>query len=225
VPGDVAAEDAVFLANMETAVTLALDGAPLLGEQVAVFGQGVVGLLLTAVLARFPLGSLVTLDRFPGRRLLSETLGAQASFDPASPEVLAQVRAFLQGNRQFAGADLAYEVSGSPAALDLAVAATGYHGRVVIGSWYGRKSVGLNLGGQFHRGRQRLMSSQVSSIAPDLRGRFSKGRCLGVAWQLLREIRPARLITHRLPLEEASRAYEMLDQRPEEAVQVVLTYD
>jgi threonine dehydrogenase-like Zn-dependent dehydrogenase len=135
------------------------------------------------------------------------------------------VLAFLQAERPYAGADLAYEVSGSPAALDMAVAATGYHGRVVIGSWYGHKAVELNLGGEFHRRRQRLFSSQVSTIAPELRGRFSKGRTLDLAWQMLREIGPARLITHRLPLEEAPRAYELLDRRPDEAVQVVLTYD
>ena len=83
----------------------------------------------------------------------------------------------------------------------------------------------LNLGGEFHRRRQRLISSQVSTIAPELRGRFSKGRTLNLAWQMLRELAPARLISHRLPLEEAPRAFELLDRRPEEAVQVVLTYD
>jgi 2-desacetyl-2-hydroxyethyl bacteriochlorophyllide A dehydrogenase len=225
VPPGVAPEEALFLANMETAVTLALDGAPLVGEQVAVFGQGVVGLLLTAILARFPLGSLVTLDRFSGRRLLSETFGAQTSFDPASPEVLHQVLAFLREERPYAGADLSYEVSGAPAALDLAIAATGYHGRVVIGSWYGSKAVELNLGGEFHRRRQRLISSQVSTMAPELRGRFDKRRTLNLAWQMIREISPARLITHRVPLKDAARAYELLDRRPEAAVQVVLTYD
>ncbi len=225
VPAGIAPEDAVFLANMETAVTLTLDGAPLLGEQVAIFGQGVVGLLLTALLARFPLASLVTLDRFPRRRLWSETFGAQASLDPASPQAMAQVLAFLQKESFYSGADLTFEVSGSPAALDLAVAVTGFHGRVVIGSWYGRKPVELHLGGEFHRRRQRLISSQVSTIDPKLRGRFSKARCLELAWQMIREIKPACLITHRYPLEEAARAYELLDCRPEEAVQVILTYD
>lgn len=225
VPVGIDPEDAVFLANMETAVTLALDGAPLLGEQVAVFGQGVVGLLLTALLARFPLARLVTLDLFPQRRLWSETLGAQASFDPASPQVRDQVLAFLRKEGPYEGADLTYEVSGSPAALDLAVAVTGFHGRVIIGSWYGQKPVSLNLGGEFHRKRQRLISSQVSTIAPELRGRFRKPRVLALAWQMLREIQPARLITHRFPLAEAARAYDLLDRRPEEALQVILIYE
>jgi 2-desacetyl-2-hydroxyethyl bacteriochlorophyllide A dehydrogenase len=224
-PPEIAPEDAVFLANMETAVTLILDGAPLLGEQVAVFGQGVVGLLLTALLARFPLASLVTLDLYPKRRLLSETLGAQASLDPASPQVFENLRSLLQGSRPYSGADLTYEITGSPAALNMAIGATGYNGRVVIGSWYGRKTAELELGGDFHRHRQQLISSQVSTIAPHLRGRFSKARILAGALQMLKEIKPARYITHRMPLEQAAQAYELLEHNPGEALQVVLTYD
>jgi NADPH:quinone reductase-like Zn-dependent oxidoreductase len=64
-PEGMTAEEAVFLPNMETAVNLVMDGAPLIGERVAVFGQGIVGLLTTALLGRFPLGRLVTVDGYP----------------------------------------------------------------------------------------------------------------------------------------------------------------
>lgn len=223
-PAGVAPEEAVFLANLETAVTLALDGRPLLGEQVAVFGQGIVGLLLTTVLARFPLAALVTLDLYPNRRLASESLGATASLDPADPRVMTRLKALLQGDRPYPGADLAYELTGEPEALNLALTALGFHGRVVVGSWYGQKQAPLNLGGHFHRQRQQIISSQVSTVEPSLNGRFSKGRILDFAWELLQDIRPARLITHRFPLEEAARAFELLDRQPEEALQVLLTY-
>ena len=33
------------------------------------------------------------------------------------------------------------------------------------------------------------------------------------------------LITHRIPFARAAEAYELVDQRPEETVQVILTYD
>ena len=78
-------ETAVFLPNMETAVNLVMDGAPLIGERVAVLGQGIVGLLTTALLARFPLERLVTLDRYALRRQASLALGAEASLDPSDP--------------------------------------------------------------------------------------------------------------------------------------------
>jgi threonine dehydrogenase-like Zn-dependent dehydrogenase len=42
---------------------------------------------------------------------------------------------------------------------------------------------------------------------------------------MLEQVRPARLITHRFPLAQAAQAYAMLDQHPEEAIQVLLTYE
>ncbi len=221
VPPEITAEQAAFLPNMETAITLVLDGAPLIGEQVAIFGQGIVGLLTTALLAQFPLASLVTLDRYLLRREASRGAGAHHVLDPATPEALQQAQALLQADRPHEGADLCYELSGSPEALNQAIAVTGYHGRVVIGSWYGQKQVPLNLGGRFHRSRIRLISSQVSTLAPELRGRWSTSRRFGLAWEMIRRIKPQRFITHRFPLHEAAQAYRLLDERPAEALQVV----
>ena len=209
---------------METAVTFLLDGQPLMGEQVAIFGQGIVGLLLTALLSRWPLSSLVTLDLYPRRRLLSENLGAHLSLDPSAPDALARLAAGLQGHGPYPGADLSYEISGNPAALDQAIAATGFNGRVVIGSWYGMKRSDLNLGGRFHRSRMRLISSQVSSIAPELTGRWNNTRRYHTTWQMLAQVQPARFITQRFPIGQAAQAYELLDRHPEDAIQVILTY-
>jgi threonine dehydrogenase-like Zn-dependent dehydrogenase len=220
VPPSVSPEEAAFLPNMETAVNFLMDGQPLIGEQVVIFGQGIVGLLTTALLARLPLASLVTLDRYALRRQTSLALGAHASLDPAEPQALTRLHAVLQQ-----GSDLTYELSGNPAALEPAIAATGFSGRVVIGSWYGQKRADINLGGRFHRSRIRLISSQVSTLAPQWTGRWSKARRLQVAWRMLEQVRPAHLITHRLPLAQAAQAYAMLDQHPEETLQVILTYE
>jgi len=217
-PDDLGPEAAVFLPNMETAVNFLMDGAPLIGEHVVVFGQGIVGLLTTSLLARYPLGSLVTLDRYPQRRRASLDCGATASFDPAAGD-LHKALGVLQPD----GADLAFELSGSPAALNQALAFTGYSGRVVIGSWYGQKNATLDLGGRFHRSRIRLISSQVSSIAPAHSGRWDKARRFSVAWEMLRQVKPARWITHRFPLEQAGHAYRLLDEKPDQAIQVVFT--
>jgi 2-desacetyl-2-hydroxyethyl bacteriochlorophyllide A dehydrogenase len=223
-PNGLAPEDAVFFPNMETAVTFLLDGQPLLGEQVAVFGQGIVGLLLTALLSRWPLSSLVTLDLYPKRRQLSEELGAHVSLDPSEADAPERLYGYLQGTGPYPGADLSYEISGNPAALDQAIAATGFSGRVVIGSWYGLKRSDLNLGGRFHRSRVRLIGSQVSSIAPELTGRWNNTRRYHATWQMLAQIQPARFITHRVPIEQAAQAYELIDRHPEDVIQVILTY-
>ncbi len=218
-PADIQPDEAVFLPNMETAVNLVMDGAPLVGERVAVFGQGIVGLLTAALLAQFPLASLVTLDCYAMRRAASMQVGASASLVADAPDALEQLRLL-----QPAGADLVYEVSGSPAALDQAIAAAAYSGRVVVGSWYGKKRTTLDLGGRFHRSRIRLISSQVSSLAPELTGRWTKERRFELAWEMIRRLKPSRLITHRLPVSQAPAGYHLLDEKPEEALQVVFEY-
>ncbi len=224
VPASLSPEEAAFLPNMETAVSFLQDGQPMIGEQVVVFGQGVVGLLTTSLLARLPLASLVTLDRAFLRREKSLALGAQSSLDPEASDVLAQLNSLLKLESEHTGADLSYELSGNPAALDLAIAATGFNGRIVIGSWYGQKRVALDLGGRFHRSRLSLVGSQVSTIAPQWSGRWNKTRRLQTAWQMLRQVKPGSLISHRFPVDRAAQAYTLLDQHPEEAIQVVLTY-
>ena len=219
-PEGMTPETACFLPNMETAVNLVQDTAPLLGERVLVFGQGIVGLLTTALLAEFPLDSLVTCDCYPLRRETSLSLGVSAAFDPNASDFREHVRKLLPS-----GADLSLELSGAPAALDDAIALTGFSGRVVIGSWYGKKRAALDLGGDFHRSRIKLIASQVSTIAPELQGRWDKARRFEVAWEALRRIQPQKWITHRFLLEQAREAYCLLDENPQETIQVILIHN
>jgi 2-desacetyl-2-hydroxyethyl bacteriochlorophyllide A dehydrogenase len=213
VPAGLAAEHACLFPHAEAAVTFLMDGRPAIGEDVAVFGQGVVGLMTTAFLARLPLSKLITVDLHPLRRERSLALGAHAWLDPATLDSMGG--AF----------DLAYELSGSPAALDQAIAVTGFNGRVVIGSWYGDKRVELGLGRAFHRSRITLVSSQVSTIDPQWQGRWDKARRAAVAWRMLAGVDPGLLVTHRLPFSEAAAAYELVDRHPEETVQVLLEHE
>lgn len=224
IPSDISPEAAVLLPNMETAVSLVMDGLPVIGERVTVWGQGIVGLLTTGLLASLPLTSLVTLDAYGLRREWSRELGATAALDPLESDVQEQALRFLGGDRMIDGADLTYELTGNPQALDTAIALTGSYGRVIIGSWYGQKPVELNLGGRFHRSHIRLIASQVSTLSPQWLGRWTKNRRLEVAWEMIRRLHPERLITHRLPLEQATDAYPLLQERPQETVQIILTY-
>ena len=211
VPDGVTPAQAALLPNMETAVNLVMDGQPVIGERVAVVGLGVVGLLTVALLARFPLAHLLAVDPLPARRALALKLGAYAA---VAPDARAEIRDY----------DLTYEVSGAPAALNTALALTGYAGRIVIGSWYGSKQAPIDLGGAFHRSRIRLLASQVSTLDPRWLGRWDKARRFAVAWEMLRHLDAGALVTHRLPVTQAPEAYRLLDQEPHQALQVLLEY-
>jgi 2-desacetyl-2-hydroxyethyl bacteriochlorophyllide A dehydrogenase len=221
IPDSLHSDSACFLPNMETAVNLVQDGAPILGERVLVFGQGVIGLLTASLLAEFPLEYLVTADCFELRRkaFQASSLGFQvkvASHDPDAKDFHSFISGYAQDKF-----DLTYELSGNPKALNDAIDFTRFSGRIVIGSWYGEKRSEIHLGGAFHRSRIKLISSQVSTIAPELSARWDKSRRFAVVWDALARIQPQKWITHRFDLEQAADAYRLLDERPQETIQVI----
>lgn len=220
IPYSLNPETACFLPNMETAVNLVQDGAPVLGERVLVLGQGIVGLLTASLLSEFPLEKLVTADFYELRRKASKELNISTSLNPKLESFHNDSFAHAQN-----GFDLTFELSGSPSALNDAIELTTYSGRIVIGSWYGQKRAEVDLGGKFHRSRIKLVSSQVSTISPELSGRWDKVRRFEVAWKALKRIQPEKWITHRFSIEEAEKAYQLLDENPQEAMQVIFEYN
>ena len=218
IPHSLSPDSACFLPNMETAINLVQDGAPILGERVLVLGQGIVGLLTASVLKDFPLDVLITADCY-ALRCDSSPVARRLSLDPHAPGFRQEASGFLKQ-----GADLTFELSGNPTALNDAIALTTFSGRIVIGSWYGEKPAEIDLGGKFHRSRIRLISSQVSTIAPELEGRWNKARRFDVAWKALERIKPEKWITHRFSIDNAAEAYRLLDESPQETIQVLFTY-
>jgi 2-desacetyl-2-hydroxyethyl bacteriochlorophyllide A dehydrogenase len=225
IPESISPESASFFPNTETAINLVQDASPILGERVLVLGQGIIGLLTTALLHEFPLESLVTADFYELRRKASENIGVTKSLDPNSPDFREQATLRLRpATSAQRGFDLTFELSGRPETLNDALAITAFSGRVVIGSWYGEKRAAIDLGGDFHRSRIKLISSQVSTIAPELSGRWDKARRFDIAWQALQRIKPEKWITHRFAFEKATEAYQLLDENPQKAIQVILEY-
>jgi len=211
-PDDVSPAHGSLLPTVETATNLVLDSEPRLGESVVVFGAGVVGLCTTRLLSAFPLADLTVVEPIADRRETATAMGADRVVTP-------ETAAAELGDR-----DLALELSGQPAVLNDAIDAVGYDGRIVVGSWYGDKRAPIDLGGAFHRDRIELVSSQVSTIDPPRRGRWDRERRFDTAVEWLDRLDYERLISHQVPFAEAADAYELLNERAESALQVVLTY-
>lgn len=216
-PEDLAFDDAVFLANMETALSIVHDTAPRYGERGIVIGLGVVGLLTSEVLLRSGARELIALDPVPARRAHAEALGCIA-LDPASPDAADRVFE-LTGGR---GVDFAVDVSADERGLGFGMNTLAFEGRLIEASWFGNRTVNLALGGRFHRKRLSIRSSQVSHIAPGLTGCWDKHRRYAVVIELLEEIRPSKYITHRFPLERAQDVFELIDRGGGELLQAVL---
>jgi threonine dehydrogenase-like Zn-dependent dehydrogenase len=127
-------------------------------------------------------------------------------------------------NYDVEGADLVYELTGNPEVLNEALDVCGYDTRIVVGSWYGSKQAPIDLGGRFHRRHISIISSQVSTIAPSLRGRWSKDRRFHSVLQQLQTLPVDSLITHEFSLTEASRAYANLLSEEKNITQCIFQY-
>jgi len=206
-------QQALFIPNVETAVNFVMDARPRIGARVAVFGQGPVGLLTTALLAEFPLAELVTTDCYEHRRSLSRSLGADKSVPPD------------QMGDAIDDPDISFELSGNPVALDSAIDVTGFAGQVIVGSWYGSKDVSLDLGGEYHRSHIRTQSSQVSRLDPDHADRWDKERRMEYVRSWLSDTDLSAVLTHEMHIDRAGEAYRLLENNPNEAVQVAFRYD
>lgn len=216
VPAEVPAEAALYLPQVETALGLVMDAAPMVGERAIVLGLGVVGLLTARLLSEFPLARLVAAETLAWRREQAQQCGIAETLDPSAAAARERIAAL--------DADLALELSGDMAALNLAIEAVGFDGRVVVGSWYGTRVSPLDLGSRFHRNRVRLVASQVSRLAPALTGRWDKARRMALAWATLKRLAPQRLTARCFALEECQAAFETLTARPEGVMQIVLRY-
>ena len=65
----------------------------------------------------------------------------------------------------------------------------------------------------------------MSTIGPELSGRWDKRRRFDVAWKALERIKPEKWITHRFPIDRAAEAYQLLDENPQATIQVVIQYN
>jgi 2-desacetyl-2-hydroxyethyl bacteriochlorophyllide A dehydrogenase len=209
----------VFGANLETALNIVHDTPVRLGETALIFGQGIVGSLVAFLLKLAGARPVLVVEPLEERRRLALAAGADGAFAPGG---LTDRVMEITGGR---GADFAVETSGSGAALQSAIDCVATEGTVVVASWYGTKPVTLALGGHFHRGRVRLRSSQVGRVDPALAPRWDRVRQMDTVLGLLGRLKLRELISHRIPFEEAPKAYTLLDERPEEALQVIFTYE
>jgi threonine dehydrogenase-like Zn-dependent dehydrogenase len=199
-----------------------LDADIHVGETVAVFGLGVVGQVI-AQLARLSGARVIGVDMIDKRLQLARDLGAiEQGFHPGEDSPAEKIKALTKGR----GADVTFEASGSVHALHEAVRATAYSARVVALGFYQGQAQGLMLGEEFHHNRISIVCSQISNVNPGLSYRWDRLRLIHTIMDLQAQgalhLRP--VITHVIPFHQAVQAFQILDETPEQALQIVLDF-
>jgi threonine dehydrogenase-like Zn-dependent dehydrogenase len=207
VPDEVPDDAAVFVGDVLTTGFYAASIAEARPEDVvAVLGMGPVGLLTVQAFRALGVRTVLALDREPDRLALAEAFGA-TPVNIAERNAQTAVEGFTEGR----GADVVLDAVGHPAAFESAIDVVRRGGRVVVVGMYAGETVELQLGVYWAR-------------ALDVR--FA-GLCPVHAWweRAMAQVQagamdPVPLISHRLPLEDAPRGYDLFDRR--EATKVLL---
>jgi 2-desacetyl-2-hydroxyethyl bacteriochlorophyllide A dehydrogenase len=197
------------------------DASPRVGDVVAVFGQGVPGLLVTQLL-RIAGTAVVAVDAIPRRLDLARRFGADHVVDYTATSPAESIKDITAGR----GVDVSIEISGSYRALQEAIRSTAYNSRVVASGFPQGAGAELVLGEEFHHNRIAIVCSQISGTNPELDHRWNAQRLertvVGLAASGRLDV--ASLVTHTFPATDAAAAYAMLAESPADAIQVVLDF-
>ena len=191
-----------------------------IGETVVVFGMGTLGQIV-GQLAKKSGAKVLGVDRFSKRLKIAQQSGAaDIVLNADDGEVAERIRS-ITDNR---GADVAIEVTGSTIALNQAIRSVAYSAKVIALGFFQGEAAGLFLGEEFHHNRVNIVGSQIFGTDPELTYRWNRLRLVQTFMRLqadgVVDLRP--IISHVVPFDEAGEAFRILDQEPENALQIVL---
>jgi threonine dehydrogenase-like Zn-dependent dehydrogenase len=183
----------------------------LINQNVAVIGQGPMGLLFTALLPRLGVRRLIALELLPERREVARRMGATHVVNPAETDAAAMVKALTDG----VGADLVVEAVGEPETL-------------ILGIDLLRRGGTLLAFGVPHKERYDLPFSKlflkevqiVTSVGPNVPVDFPIA--VDTIAQGRLDVTP--LVTHRFPFRKAQEAFDTFAERREGAIKVLLEF-
>ena len=203
IPDEVSDDDAVFLSDMlPTGHGAVSRGGVAIGDVVVVLGLGCVGLMATMVAAGTA-RKVIAVDGIPERRELAAAYGAEVVEPPGAADAVADATDGL-------GADVVIEAAGVPAALGASLTLVRGRGTVSVVGAHFEPDYPLNNALMFER--EITLRFTVGDPGADremLFGAMAEGK-----------LEPSRVLTHRVPIEEAPDAYRIFDAR--EAVKVLL---
>ncbi|MEM7656718.1 MAG: zinc-binding alcohol dehydrogenase [Bacteroidota bacterium] len=194
IPEEVSAKRAILASNLETAVNAVWDSGVSIGDKVLVVGFGVIGSLVARVLSMIGGVEVVVQELDLRRRNLAEQLGFWTQ---------------IQGTENVL-MDCAFHTSSTAKGLQSAIDQVGFEGKVIELSWYGTQSASLELGGTFHSQRKQLISSQVSQLPADRKGRWNYRRRKEVVFELLKSPIFDQHLTHEIPFDQLPEVFDQI---------------
>lgn len=211
VPESLTDEQVLMLPDIaSTGISGAESGNIRVGDSVAVFAQGPIGLCATAGARLRGAALIVGVDPVPERRAMSRRFGASLTLDPASDEVVTRLKQ-LTGGR---GVDVAIEALGRQDTFESALRSIRPGGTLSSLGVYSGKLVAPYEALHAGLGDQRI----VTTLCPG--GKDRMRRLMAMVSEGRLDLTP--LVTHRFLLQDIKEAYELFSRQGDGVLKVAI---
>jgi 2-desacetyl-2-hydroxyethyl bacteriochlorophyllide A dehydrogenase len=221
-PKEVSNDQGIFSALAVVGLGAVHDARIKVGDNVAVFGLGTVGLITAQIAKRNGARRVFAADVIDKRLRKAEEYGCIV-LNPKETDVAQEIKRQTKGK----GVDVAIETSGTYRAVHQAIRSCQKAGTVVTVGFYQGGGSDLFLGEEWHHNRITMLSSMTSWDCPHRDfPLWDHQRLLENVMELFSEkkLLVEDLITQRVPFKEAAKAYALIDEHPEETIKVELVY-
>ena len=221
-PDGVPWQAAVCLDPADFALGAVRDGHVRLGDAVAVFGLGAIGLLALQLARLAGAHPVIALDPLANRRAAARELGADLTLDPASCDAGREIK-LATGKR---GADVVIEYSGHHLALQAGLRGVAYGGTVVAGAYPGPWPAGLDLGAEAHMNRPKIVFSRSCSEPNPDHPNWDENRLFEVCWRLLSNgaLRCEPIVQPIVAFEDLPQEYPKIATAPETNIKLGVNF-
>lgn len=215
VPKTMSFEQVSFIPLVTGAVTWAAISDIQRGDTVVVMGQGLVGNLVMQAVRAFQPGQLIAVDALPRRLEIARATGADVVINAVDEDPVARVQALTNGK----GAQVVIDCVGGRAGLRSFAQAQDMvadYGTLHLIALYHGDPLPLDAG---KIQRRRLIGGYYHAAPRN----DMVARAVEMVAQGAIQVEP--LITHRFPYHEAKAAYDLLYDRPQDALGVLLMWE
>ena len=204
VPEGINLKSATLASNLETAVNAIWDSEVAIGDKVLVFGYGLIGGLIAALVNQIPGVNIEVAETNNHRKRLHLAHGL--------PE------------RSMNDYDIIFNSTCDQKALQEALSLTRHEGKIIELSWYGSKNTTLNLGSEFHYGRKQIISSQVSHIPYKKLPVWNYTKRKQLVFDLIAEIEFSYLLDNEINFKATPEFYKQLRRNEIKNLSTIICY-
>ena len=211
-PADRPLEEVILSQPLGVVLRVCRKWPNILGWNTAVIGQGSIGMMFTLMLRQLGARQIITLDLEDYRLQTSRAIGATHTLNPSKEDPIKAVMELTGGN----GADMVVEAVGMEETVNMAVPMARRGGYLTVFGIQKKSPAALDLIALVRR-EVTILTSQAGDRDLD----YTLARDLITSGQVT--VPP--LITHKLPVSEVRRAFEMAHDRTDGVIKIGLQFE